>query len=168
MTDSTAQTTDKPAGPASRFGITIISGTLAIDQITKWTAETALEFRERIELLPILDLNLEYNTGVAFSFLRGTNSTVVLILVTIVTAIVLVMWARSQEGGRLATIGFGMIVGGAIGNIIDRLAYGHVVDFLLLYIGDRTLFIFNLADFALTLGPLLLIYAYLRPARRKA
>ena len=58
------------------------------------------------------------------------------------------------------------IIGGAIGNAIDRFAYGHVIDFLYLHIGDRTLFIFNLADVALTLGPMVLIVAYLFLPRR--
>ena len=156
---------NKPPGPASRLGIWVIAGTLAIDQATKWLAEASLEVTVVVDLLPILALYLTYNTGIAFSFLRGTDSDFLLVTVIMVTIIVLILWARSREGGRMAAIGFGLIVGGAIGNIVDRLTQGHVVDFLLLHIGDRTLFIFNLADFALTIGPLLLIVAFLRSAR---
>lgn len=152
----------KPPGPASKLGIWIIAGTLVVDQIAKWIAEAALDVNNVVDLVPMLSLYLTYNTGMAFSFLRGTDSTLMLGLVIVVTLVVLTLWARANEGGRLATLGFGLIVGGAVGNIVDRLAYGHVVDFLRLYVGDRTLFVFNLADFALTLGPFLLILAFLR------
>ena len=77
----------------------------------------------------------------------------------------LVLWSRARDGGRLAAIGFALIVGGAIGNLIDRLRLGHVVDFLLLHLGDWTLFVFNLADAALTLGPIVLLLVYYRPLR---
>ena len=73
---------------------------------------------------------------------------------------------RDQEGGRLAAVGFGFILGGALGNLIDRVRRGHVVDFLRLHLGDRTLFIFNLADAAFTLGPVTLILVYYWPPRR--
>lgn len=155
----------KPPGPASKLGIWVMAGTLVIDQIAKWIAEATLDVNSVVDILPMLSLYLTYNTGMAFSFLRGTDSTLMLGLVIIVTLVVLTLWARANEGGRLATLGFGLIIGGAVGNIIDRLAYGHVVDFLRLYIGDRTLFVFNLADFALTLGPVVLIVAFLRAGR---
>jgi signal peptidase II len=160
----------KPPGPASRLGIAIIAGTLIIDQLTKLIADAALEQETLIHILPILGLYLTYNPGIAFSFLTGSNTTLLLGLVIVITIVVLVLWARSSEGGRLSAIGFGLIVGGAIGNIVDRIVQGHVVDFLLLHLGDRDLFIFNLADFALTVGPILLIYTYLfgpRAAARK-
>lgn len=157
---------DKPPGPASRLGLTVMVAVLAIDQITKLVAHVTLDGADKIDLLPILSLYLTQNTGVAFSFLRGTDSSLMLVIVGLITAIVLMLWVRSNEGGRLATIGFGLIVGGAIGNIVDRVLQGYVIDFLELSFGDRTLFIFNLADFALTVGPLLLIVAYWRAARR--
>jgi signal peptidase II len=160
----------KPPGPATRLGITIIAGTLIIDQLTKLIADAALEPETLIHILPILGLYLTYNPGIAFSFLTGSNTALLLGLVIVITIVVLVLWTRSSEGGKLAAIGFGLIVGGAVGNIVDRIVQGHVVDFLLLHFGDRDLFIFNLADFALTVGPILLIYAYLfgpRPAARE-
>jgi signal peptidase II len=157
-----------PPGPASRFGFTVMAGTLIVDQVTKSVADATIEPGRFIDILPILQLYLTYNTGIAFSFLRGSNSTLLLIAVIVVTIAILVFWARSREGGKLAALGFGFIVGGAIGNIVDRLVYGHVIDFLLLHIGDRTLFVFNLADVALTLGPILLVIAFLLPQRRSA
>jgi signal peptidase II len=83
-----------------------------------------------------------------------------------VMALVVVFWQRSHDGGQLVAIGFALILGGALGNLIDRVRLGYVVDFLLLHLGERTLFVFNLADAALTLGPALLIVAYFISARR--
>jgi signal peptidase II len=157
-----------PPGPASRFGITVIAGTLIVDQIGKWIAIGTLKEAAPKAVLPILDLFYQENPGIAFSFLTGASPTLLLIAVVAVTLAVLFFWARSREGGKLAALGFGLIVGGAVGNIVDRLVYGHVIDFLHLHIGDRTLFVFNLADAALTIGPILLILAFLRPQRRSA
>ncbi len=153
-----------PPGPLSRLGLSIVAGTLVLDQVAKWLASATLEAQPPIDLLPILRLDLTTNRGIALNFFSGSDSTVLLLAVVAITIGVLVFWARSLEGGRLAAAGFGLIVGGAIGNIVDRIVHGHVVDFLLLHIGDRTLFVFNIADFALTLGPLCLIVAYFRPA----
>ncbi len=163
--DDITTASDKPDGPASRLGIIVIAATLLLDQVTKWIAQSTLNDGERTTFLPLLDLTYEQNTGIAFSFLRGVDSSVLLGLVVLITLVVLIIWQRSQEGGKIAAVGYGLIIGGAVGNIVDRVTHGYVVDFLILHWGDRDLFIFNLADFALTLGPLLLIYAYLRPRR---
>src|SRR5687767_10667174 len=131
-----------PPGPASFLGIVAIALTVIIDQAAKWIAEAYLDPAERIELLPILDLHYTRNTGIAFSFLNGADANFLLVVVIAITLIVLVFWIRAREGGRLATLGFGLIVGGAVGNIIDRLVNGYVVDFLVLHFGDRDLFVF--------------------------
>ncbi len=171
MTDDTAPepvNAAKPPGPASRLGVLILAATLIIDQVTKWIAEASLDYDASVDLLPILSFHLTYNPGIAFSFLTGSDSGILLSGVILVTIVVIVLWARANEGGRLATAGFALIVGGAVGNIIDRIMHGHVVDFLRLHLGDRDLFVFNLADFALTLGPILLIIAFIwgpRPPR---
>jgi len=155
-----------PPGPASRFGISVMAGTLIVDQVSKWIAVATIKESAPQAILPILDLYYTENPGIAFSFLRGSSPTLLLLAVVAVTIAILVFWARSRDGGKLAALGFGLIVGGAIGNIVDRLIYGHVIDFLHLHIGDRTLFVFNLADAALTLGPILLVIAFLLPQRR--
>jgi signal peptidase II len=163
VTDTDAKTLRraKPPGPVSRLGIWILGATLAVDQATKLIADATLQFNTPVDVLPILAFHLTYNPGIAFSFFTGVDSGVVLAAVVVVTLIVLVLWARANEGGRLATVGFALIVGGALGNIIDRIVHGHVIDFLRLHIGDRDLFVFNLADFALTVGPIILIVAFI-------
>lgn len=151
-----------PPGPASRLGLWIVAGVLIVDQISKLVADATLEVNTSIDFLPVLGFYLTYNPGIAFSFLHGSSTTVLLAVVIAVTLVVLVFWIRAKDGGRMATVGFGLIVGGAIGNIVDRIVNGHVVDFLRLFIGDRTFFVFNLADFALSLGPVILVVAYFR------
>jgi signal peptidase II len=151
-------------GPLSPLGLGVIIATLVVDQATKVWAERTLDFEQPIDLLPILTLYRVHNTGIAFSLFSGFGSIGLLAVMIAVTAIVLVIWHRTAgEGGRLAAIGYALIVGGALGNIIDRLAYGHVVDFLYLHLGTWPLFVFNLADAALTIGPALLILVFLLP-----
>ncbi|MGD9738855.1 MAG: signal peptidase II [Bauldia sp.] len=154
-----------PPGPASRTGIIIIASVLIADQIAKWVAQAALDWNTPIDVLPFLGLYLTTNPGIAFSFLRGSNTALLLGAVVVITLLVLFFWARARDGGRLAALGFGLIVGGAVGNIVDRIIYGHVIDFLRLFLGDRTFFVFNLADVALTFGPIILVLAYLRVPR---
>ena len=105
-------------------------------------------------MLPILDLYRVHNTGIAFSMLAGFGGLGPIVLTLAISVVVLIFWWRAREGGRLAAIGYALIVGGALGNLVDRVSRGHVVDFLLLHLGDWTLFVFNLADAALTLGPI--------------
>jgi signal peptidase II len=156
--------TGPPVGPLSFFGLAIVAATVVLDQIAKLVAVAELPLGSAIQILPILTLYRVENTGIAFSFLSGSG--VPLIVMTVIIAVVVVgFWVRATDGGKLAAAGFALIVGGAIGNLIDRVRLGSVVDFLLLHFGDRTLFVFNIADTALTLGPALLIVTFLFPAK---
>ena len=133
----------------------------------KLIVQARLPEGQPIDVLPILALLHVRNTGIAFSLLANSGFGVIL-LPLVVTAVVLAFWAHNREGGKLAAAGFALILGGAIGNLIDRLRLGYVTDFLLLHFGDWTLFVFNLADAALTLGPALLLLVYLWPAKKDA
>lgn len=152
-----------PPGPLSAFGLGIVAATVAVDQAAKAIALATLPFGHSIPLVPFLDLHLIYNPGIAFSFLAGFGGTGLIVLTLTITVAVLAFWWRSRDGGRWAAAGYGLIVGGALGNLIDRFVHGEVVDFLLLYFGDWTLFVFNLADVALTFGPIVLLAVYLWP-----
>jgi signal peptidase II len=152
----------KPAGPLSPLGLGVVAAVVILDQIAKFAAAVYLPLGEAIDLLPILTLYRVANTGIAFSFFAGSGFGLIVVMF-VVSAVVIAFWARTHEGGRLVAIGFALILGGAIGNLIDRVRLGHVVDFLLLHVGDWTLFVFNLADAALTLGAALLILVYLFP-----
>jgi len=154
----------RPQGPLSLFGATIAIVVVAADQIAKLVVETRLPVGEPIDLLPILALYRVHNTGIAFSFLAGSGAALIA-LTLVVSAIVIGFWVRTHDGGRIAAAGFALILGGAIGNLIDRLRFGYVIDYLLLHVGGWTLFVFNLADAALSLGPALLLLVYLFPAK---
>ena len=156
---------NKPPGPLSALGLSITLAVVALDQIAKLIVQARLPEGYPIDVLPILTLLHVHNTGIAFSMFAGSGFGLV-VLPLVVTAVVLVFWARNREGGRAAAVGFALILGGAIGNLIDRLRLGYVTDFLLLHFGDRTLFIFNPADAALTLGPALLLLVYMWPAKK--
>jgi signal peptidase II len=157
-----------PDRPLSPLGLSTVGLILALDQLGKQIAEAKLPLGEAIPVLPILDLYRVHNTGIAFSLLAGYSGLALIALTLLISAGVLIFWWRADEGGRLATVGYGLILGGALGNLFDRVFRGHVVDFLLLHLGDWTLFVFNLADAALTLGPIVLLFVYCRPrgARR--
>ena len=121
---------------------------------------------EAIDILPILSLYRVHNPGIAFSFLAGFGG----LPLIVITARdhrrrADLLAARRRTAAGWATVGYALIIGGALGNLVDRILHGHVVDFLLLHIGDWTLFVFNLADAALTLGPAILLIVYLWPWR---
>lgn len=153
----------RPPGPLSAFGLSITVGVVVADQISKLIVEARLPEGHPVAVLPILALLHVRNSGIAFSMLANSGFGLVLLPLA-VTAVVLAFWAHNREGGKAAAAGFALILGGAIGNLIDRLRLGYVTDFLLLHFGDWTLFVFNLADAALTLGPALLLVVYLWPA----
>ena len=163
---ATKEPMQAPDRPLSPVGVGIIAGVLALDQASKAIAETRLPLNQAFDFLPILALNRVHNIGIAFSLLASFGSLGLIVLTLAITIVVFGFWQRAEDGGRIAAIGYALIIGGAIGNLIDRLAHGYVIDFLMLHLGDRVLFVFNLADTALTLGPVLLVLAYLMPARR--
>jgi signal peptidase II len=158
----------RPDGPFSVLGLLVIAATVAVDQLSKLWAAAVLPEGQVFDLLPILSLDRVNNPGIAFSFLAGFGSLPLIAVTVVITVVVLVFWVTAKEGGRWATVGYALIVGGALGNLVDRILHGHVVDFLLLHIGDRTLFVFNLADTALTFGPAVLILVYLWPGKGDA
>jgi signal peptidase II len=162
MSDTTAAV----PGPISAFGLSIVGAVLVLDQASKFIADQTLEFGRYIDLLPILALLRVNNTGVAFSVGHGLGSLVLVAATAVITLFVFYLWHSAKEGGRLVAAGFALIIGGALGNLIDRVRLGHVVDFLYLHIGDRGFFVFNLADVALTIGPVLLAWFYLLGGRK--
>jgi len=158
----------RPDGPLSPLGLLVIAATVAADQLSKQWALAALPEGQVLDLLPILSLYRVNNPGIAFSFLAGFGGVPLIGITLAITVVVLIFWATAKEGGRWATAAYALIIGGALGNLVDRVLHGHVIDFLLLHFGDRTLFVFNLADTALTLGPAILIVLYLWPGRENA
>ena len=141
---------------------------LAADQISKQLAESAIQLYERVALLPYLNLTLTYNRGAAFSFLSdqgGWQRWFFSVLAMVVT-VVLVVWLRQLDrANRWTAISLSLIIGGAVGNLVDRLLFGHVIDFIDLYYGQWHWPAFNVADSAITVGVVLMLLDAFRGQR---
>lgn len=134
---------------------------VVIDQLTKIIAENTMRFGERVNVLPVFDFTLVYNRGAAFSFLaQGDGWQRWFLSAIAVAAIVFILWLMKTQAhdSRRMMLALTLILSGAIGNLIDRLFYGHVVDFLLVYWHPWYYPAFNIADMAITLGAILLIW----------
>jgi signal peptidase II len=148
-----------------RFGVIAAAITLVLDQASKFWLVRVFDIAHRgtVKLMPFFDLVLAWNQGISFGWFQsdGPTAQIVLMAIKAVAVVVLGVWmARSHS--VLATVALGLIVGGAIGNGIDRLAYGAVVDFALFHlrIGENTFnwYVFNLADVAIVAGVAALLY----------
>ncbi|HEU4621772.1 MAG TPA: signal peptidase II [Burkholderiaceae bacterium] len=132
---------------------------IVLDQATKIAMERLLAFGERVRVLPFFDFTLLYNKGAAFSFLADQSGWQRVFFTVIglgATAFIVWLLAR-REHPRLFCWALALILGGAIGNVIDRLAYGHVIDFLLFYWQRFYWPAFNIADSAIVVGAALLV-----------
>jgi signal peptidase II len=119
----------------------------------------ALQTVQQIYLLPILNLTWVENYGVALGMFRAGHDAErwILVGVTSVIAAVVGVWI-TREKNRMDVMGLGLVLGGALGNIVDRVRFGYVVDFIDFHIGGfRPFLVFNLADAAITIGVLLLL-----------
>ena len=132
-----------------------------IDQLSKYLVVHTLDLANvgRIEVLPpFLVFRMAWNTGVNFGLLSGADMRWVLIAVALVITAAVLIWVRREGGNRWAQIGAGLLAGGALGNVIDRIIYGAVADFLnMSCCGTDNPYAFNLADAAIFLGAVLLV-----------
>jgi signal peptidase II len=135
--------------------------TLILDQATKLYCLFVydLPVREPVELTPFLNLIVVWNRGISYGLFQQHTEVGrwILILVSILAAFGLSYWIRNTSG-RLLAASLGLVVGGAIGNVIDRLAYGAVFDFLQLHVGTWSWYVFNVADAAIVAGVIGLLY----------
>ncbi|MEW8013346.1 MAG: signal peptidase II [Candidatus Sedimenticola endophacoides] len=141
---------------------------IGLDQLTKQLVEASLLVYERVSLLPFFNLTLAYNEGAAFSFLsdQGGWQRWFFVVLALVVTTALVVWLRQLgRGERRVAIALALIIGGAVGNLIDRLLFGHVIDFLDFYYGRWHWPTFNLADSAIFLGVVLMLLDALRDGR---
>ena len=138
---------------------------ILLDQASKLWVESVFSYRELLPVMPYFNLTLVYNEGAAFSFLSDAGGWQRWFFagLALVVSLVLAVWmSRLQRREWLLAAGLALVIGGALGNLIDRLAYGHVIDFLDMYYGDWHWPAFNLADSAITLGVVLLLLDGLR------
>jgi signal peptidase II len=145
---------------------------VVFDQLTKWVVRTELGLHQGIEVIPgLLDLTRVHNTGAAFGMLNAMDfpfKTVVLMLIACAAIAGLALWgATLDREQQLARLGLAFVMGGAAGNLIDRVAYGYVLDFVDLYQGDWHFWAFNVADAAITVGVSLMLLDFLGLGRHR-
>ena len=125
---------------------------VVLDQWIKWLVETHLAMHEMVDILPFLALYRTYNTGVAFSMFSWVGDRGLIAVSLAVIALVIYLALRSSPTQIIARTGFALIVGGAIGNLIDRAIHGHVIDYILFHTPVWSFAVFNLADAFISIG----------------
>lgn len=146
-------------------GLIIAAAVLIADQGSKIWANAALAVQQPVALLPVLDLRLSYNPGAAFSLFADQGGWQRWFLSALAVAVsgYLVWWlGRLKPGTSWHLAGLSAILGGAVGNVVDRVAYGHVIDFIDIHYRGWHYPAFNLADSAITVGVALLLIAMFR------
>lgn len=141
---------------------------MLVDQITKQLIVKNLQWFDVKPLFPGLNIVHMKNTGAAFSMLSDAPPAMFVIL-GVTVSLAILWWLRSHAHGEtFVASGLALILGGALGNVIDRVSRGHVVDFIDFYVGGWHFAAFNVADSAITLGAGLLILDMFLDARRKS
>ena len=144
-----------------RVGFLVALAVFVADQLTKWivTGPLKLEQVAQIYLLPIFNLTYTRNFGISLGLFPAESDTGRWILVAVTSAIAIgvAVWI-GREKSRGDQVALGMILGGALGNILDRVRFGYVVDFADLHFGSvRPFFVFNVADAAISIGVVILL-----------
>jgi signal peptidase II len=153
------------------LGVAAAIVVLAADQASKWWILNGIRLPEigQIVLLPVLNLTFVRNYGVTFGLLTGFGQWSYLLLAAVALAVVIALgvWLRRAESQLVATA-LGAIVGGALSNVVDRLRFGYVVDFIHAHLGGWSWYVFNLADAAIVCGVAALVLDGLLPRARQA
>lgn len=140
--------------------LTISAVIIALDQVTKGIMVSWLALYETVAVMPYFNLTMAHNHGAAFSFLAqesGWQRWFFISLAVTISFILLIWLAKLKPSAKLEAISLSLILGGAIGNVIDRFYYGYVIDFLDVYLGASHWPAFNVADSAICIGAVLLI-----------
>ncbi len=133
---------------------------VALDQISKLAVVKAMNLYESIPVIPFFNLTYVHNTGAAFSFLSdagGWQRWLFAILAASISVVLIIWLAKLKKHEVLLAASLSLILGGAFGNLIDRIAYGYVIDFLDVYYQSWHWPAFNIADSAITLGVILML-----------
>lgn len=146
----------RPLFARPTVAVAFILVALVLDQVIKYLVEQHLPFQQMVEVVPHLALYRTWNEGVAFSFLSGMSGWAIVSMRLAIVAFILWWWRSSEHPSAWSHLGFAMVVAGAAGNIVDRLIYGHVVDYVLFHTETWSFAVFNLADSLITLGAILI------------
>lgn len=157
-------------GPLSPLGLSVALVTLVIDQVHKWwmLAVYRIEEKGRVSMLPFLDFVYVKNLGISYGLGSGIIGQGALAAFALAAALALAVWLARGEMNRVMAVSVGLIIGGAVGNAIDRLHLGGVADFFLLHAYGWSWYVFNIADAAIVAGVAGLLYDSLRPSRNRA
>lgn len=142
---------------------------IVLDQLSKYWAVTQLPFHQTVNVMPYFDWYLTYNRGAAFSFLAdaGGWQRWFFTITTIVISVVILFWIKKLEPSEhMTAIPLSLILGGAIGNLIDRIYLGHVVDYVQVWLGNYPWPAFNIADAAISVGAVILILSSLTDSKK--
>jgi signal peptidase II len=165
---------DAPNLPLAQSGIRLLwiaVVVIAIDQLSKWWIVSNLEVGQSIELLPVFAILRTFNTGAAWSMFAdagGAQRWIFSVLAVGVSA-ALIYWLRrlALSTHTLLATGLALILGGALGNALDRVRLAHVIDFFFAHWNDAKFPVFNVADSAITVGAALVVLDALRESRRE-
>jgi signal peptidase II len=151
----------KKLGPVVLLGLSVASATFAADQLTKFLVLYGLRLGagDVITVTPFFDLVLAMNRGISYGLLPQESELGrwILVMVNLGAAVLFVLWLMRARSGLLAAA-IGFLIGGALGNAVDRAAYGAVVDFVSLHAWNWRWYVFNIADAAIVAGVIGLLY----------
>ena len=139
-----------------------------LDFASKFWAMKALIPHNPVNIFPCFNLYLTFNPGVSFSMFSAQSATGVWTLIGLTAGIsALIIYCIQKETESLARVGYTLVLGGAIGNLLDRIRFGSVVDFLDFYWGIHHWPAFNVADSAICIGAALILFQYMRKGKKK-
>ena len=141
---------------------------IVLDQLTKYIASTSLEMHQAIAVMPMFNWTLMHNPGAAFSFLANEDGWQRWFFATIaiVVSVVIFLWIKKlEQHEKWQAIALALILGGAVGNVIDRIWLGYVVDFIQIYYQQWYWPAFNIADSAISIGVVMIIIDSIRQHR---
>lgn len=139
------------------FNVILVAVAVIADQAIKALVVATMDLGEAIEVLPFLALYHARNTGIAFSMFAGFGDVGLSLLSAVVLAVVLYLWVKTPPERRFLHLGLAIIVGGAIGNLIDRVRLGYVVDYIYFHTPVWDFAVFNLADAFITVGAVVIL-----------
>jgi len=158
-------------GPLSGLGAVIAIVVFAIDRVHKWAMLGPYDIagHGRIEVAPFLDLVMVWNRGVSYGLFQQDSDTGRFVLVAVNAAAALALWVwLARVDRRLTAVSIGLVIGGAVGNAVDRAFYGAVADFFHFHAFGWSWYVFNLADVAIVAGVAGLLYESLVDSHKRA
>lgn len=172
MTTSNAAMQSWVWGPYSRLGLYVLVATFILDQAVKWWMLEIFQLAERgrVAVTPFFDLVFVKNRGISYGLFKLDTFTgqILLAVMGVVAGLALWVWLARGATSRLMALSIGLIIGGALGNALDRVVIGGVADFISLHAYGFYWYVFNVADMALVAGVFGLLYDSLLASRKDA